>query len=89
MDLTSQRITTNSDSAAKRMIKLILYTSKPKKANYVYTPSNVRTAMESIKQTQQHVRSGKISSIKNGIKRNIQRSVKTGSSQFIQLGTRK
>jgi len=45
--------------------------------------------MESIKQIQQHVHSGKIGSIKNGIKRNIWRSMKTGSSQFVWLETRK
>jgi len=89
MDLTSQKITVNSDGAAKQTIKLILHTSKPKKANHIRTPSNVQTAVESIKQMQQHVHSGKIGSIKNGSKRNIQRSMKTGSSQFVQLGARK
>jgi len=57
------------NGAAKQTIKLILHALKPKKVNHVYTPSNVRTAMESIKQMQQYVCSGKISSIKNSIKK--------------------
>ena len=88
IDLTNQRITVNLAGIAKPTRRPTSLISKLKRASYALTHSNVLTAVASIKQTQPLVCSGKIGLIGTGTKRSTLRSVKTGSSQFIQSGMR-
>ena len=77
------KTTASLAGVVKPMRKQTPLISKPKRANHAPIPSNVQIVMVIIKWIQLHVHSGKIDSIRNGSKRNIWRSMKTGSSQAI------
>ena len=89
MDPTNQRIIMNSAGATKPTKKQTHHTLKPRKVNYACTSSSASTIETNIRQTLTYVHSGRIYSIENGTRRNTLRSVKTGSTLFIQLGIRK
>jgi len=75
----------NLAGAARPMKKLTHYISKPKKANHACTLLSVLTIEINIRQTLQHVHSGRTALIESGTRRSTLRSVKTGSTQFIWL----
>jgi len=89
MDPTNRRIIVNLAGAARPMKRLTHHTLKPRKANHAHTSSNVPTVEANIRQTLLYVCSGRTDSIENGTRRNTLRSVKTGSTLFVQLGTGK
>ena len=66
----------------RRVIPLV---SKQKQVLYAHILSNALIGVEITKQTQTYVRSGNIGSIMNGMSRNTLRSMKTDSTQPIQL----
>jgi len=80
IDPTNRRTIMNSAGIARLMKRLIHYASKPKKANHVHTPSSVPIVEANIRQTPQHVRSGRTVSIESGTRRSTLRSMKTGSN---------
>jgi len=83
--LINRKTTTSLAGVVKPTQKQTPLVLKPKRTNHAPTPSNVRIVVVIIKQIQLHVCSGRINLIRNGSKRNIRRSVKTGSSQSILL----
>jgi len=83
--LINWKTTMSLAGVVKPMQKQTPLILKLKRANHAPTPSNVQIVMVIIKWIQLHVCSGRIDSIRNGSKRNIQRSVKTGSNQSILL----
>ena len=87
MDLTNWRTIVNSAGIPRPMKKLIHYTSKLKKTNYACTHSSVPIVEVNIRRTPQHVHFGGTISIESSTRRSILRSVKTGSNQFVWLGT--
>jgi len=58
---------------------------RPNKANYALIPSNAWIKKKSTKQTQTAVYFKDINLIKNGTPRNIKKTRKLESSQFVQL----
>jgi len=89
MDSTNQRIIVNLAGAAKPMKKQTHHILKQRKVNHVHTPLSASTVEANIRQTLIYICSGRINSIENSTRRNTLRSMKTGSTLFIQLGTRK
>ena len=82
MVLTNQKITENLNGAAKQTKKQILLDLKQRKENLAHIYLNVWTVGETIKLTQICVCSRDIDSTRSDNRRNIPRSMKTGSSQF-------
>jgi len=75
--LTRLKTIVNLGGVAKQMRKLIPLAWRQKKTNYVCIPSSAPTVMEITKWTPTCVHFGNISSIMNGISRNITRFMKT------------
>jgi len=73
------------DGVARQMKELILLNLKQRKEIHVLTRSSVLIVMEIIKPTLTNVHSGSTISIENGSRRNMLRSMKTGSSQVNSL----
>ena len=67
------------------MRRLIPLVSKQKQVLHAHILSNALIGVEITKQTQTYVHSGDIDSIMNGMSRNTLRSMKTDSTQPIQL----
>ena len=84
--LTNRKTITNSGGIAKQMKKQTPLNLKQRKENHAHTCSSVQTVRETTKLTQISIHSGGIGSTENGNKRNILRSMKTGSSQFALWG---
>ena len=80
MVLTNWKTIANLDGIARRMKKQTPLDLKQRKGNHVHTCSNVRTVGETTKLTQINVHSGGIGLTKSGNRRNMLRSIKTGSS---------
>jgi len=83
--LTRLKTIINTDGVARQMRRLIPLTSRQKQALCAHLLSNAPIVAEITKQTQTYVYSGSISSIMNGILRNMPRSIKTDPTQPIQL----
>ena len=83
MDPINWKTIVNSDGVVKQMKNWTLPDSKQRKGNCVPIRSSARTVGETIKPIPSNILSGNIVSTENGNKRNMSRSVKTGSSQFI------
>jgi len=79
----------NLAGAVRPMKRLTYHTLKPRKTNYAHTLSSVPIVEANIRQTLQHVYSGRTASIESSTRRNTLRSMKTGSTQFVQLRTGK
>jgi len=79
----SQKITMNLDGAARRMKNLTHPNLKWRKGNYAIIHSNAQTVEVITKLIPICVHSGDINSTGSGNKRNMLRSMKTGSSQFV------
>jgi len=79
----------NLAGAARPTKRLTHHALKPRKVNCVYTSSSIPIVEANIRWTLLHVCSGRTTSIENDIRRNTLRSVKIGSTQFVQLGMRK
>jgi len=86
-DPTNQRTIVNLAGAARPTKKLTYHISKPKKANCACTLLSVPTVEVNIRWTLQHVHSGRTTLIESGTRRSTLRFVKTGSTQFVRLGT--
>ena len=84
---TNLKTTMNSAGVIKLMQRQILCILKQRKANHVYTLSNVPTVKANIKQTQTYVLSRNIGSTKIDTRRNMLRSMRTGPNWFVQLWT--
>ena len=82
---TNRRTTMNSVGVAKPTKRQTCFALKLKRANLTRIPSNAPIAKETIKQTQIHVCFGRTALIESGTWRNILRSMKTESSQFVWL----
>ena len=80
---TNQKITANSNGAAKQMRNLTYSDLKQRKGSCALTLSNIQTAEAITKLTSTCVHSRGIGSTESGNKRNILRSMKTGPNQFI------
>ena len=89
MDSTNQRIIMNLAGATRPTKRLTHHTLKPRKANCAHILSSIPIVEVNIRWTLQHVHSGRTASMKNGTRRNTLRSMKTGSTQFVWLGTGK
>jgi len=85
MTLTRLKTIINTDGVARRIRRLIPLASKQKQVLYAHILSNALIVVEITKQTQTYVHSGSIGSIMNGMSRNTLRSMKTDSTQPIQL----
>jgi len=83
---TSQKITANLGGAARRMKNLTHPDLKWRKGNHAFIHSNAQTVEVITKVIPFCVHSGDIDSTGSGNKRNMLRSMKTGSSQFILWG---
>ena len=82
MDLTNQRITTNSGGTAKQTKNYIHLVSKQRRVNHAPTCSNVPTVGEIIKPILTNAHSGGIASTENGTRWNTLKYMTTGSNQF-------
>ena len=80
--LTNQKTIVNLDGIVRQMKKQTPLNLKQRKWNHVNTCSNIQTVRETTKLTQINVCSGGIGSTKSGNRRNMLRSMKTGSGQF-------
>ena len=86
MVLTNWKIIVNLDGITRQIKKQTPLDSKQRKGNYAHTHSNVQTVREIIKLTLTNVHSRSTISIGNSSRRNMLRSMKTGSSQFALQG---
>jgi len=86
MVLTNWKIIVNLDGITRQMKKQTPLNSKQRKGNHAHTHSNVQTVREITKLTQINVHSGGINSTGNGSRKNMLRSMKTGSNQFALWG---
>jgi len=80
--LTSPRTTMNLGGAVRLMRRQIHCASKQRRANTALTPSSTPIVGVTIKQIPTNVPSKDTTSIENGSRRSISRSVKTGSNLF-------
>jgi len=83
IDPTNWRTITNLAGVARPTKKLIHHASKPKKANHAHTHSSVPIVKANIRQTPQHVYSGRTVSIESSTRRSTLKSMKIGSNQFV------
>ena len=81
--LINPRTTRSSGGAAKWMKRQILLVSRQRKVNHAPIRSNALIVRAIIKPTPTSVHSGGINSTENGTKRNMPKSVKTGSHWFV------
>ena len=86
MALINWRIIVSLDSVARQMKELIPLDLKQRKEICVLTHLSVLTVREIIKLTLTNVHSRSTISIENSSRRNMLRSMKTGSSQFALQG---
>ena len=82
MVYTNLRTTMNSGGAAKQMRRQTHLISRQRMANHALTCSNALIVRAITKPTPTSAHSGGINSIENSTKRNMPRSVTTGSNQF-------
>ena len=82
MALTNPKTTMNLDGIARLTRRRTLLTLRQRKANYAHTLSSALIIRGTTKPTPTNAPSGDTNSTENGNKRNMLRSVKTGSSQF-------
>ena len=78
----NQRTIMNSDGVVRQIKNRTLLDLKQRKENHALTCSSVRIVEENIKLTLSSAPSGNIISTGSGNKRNMSRSIKTGSNPF-------